>query len=382
MKRLILGIALLTACQEMEKLPPMEGPVPAPKQPPQVFQLTAPEATTYLTRLAPMLAGRVLNDEETGRIAQEPTTAVRAIVDAWTKAPYFKRAARDLISQKLLVSGESGGIDFDLPGNLAEYIVANNLPYAALLTADYCVDGTGNKRACDTGAPFAAGVLGTRAYLASRAGRFNLTRSSTMMLAFACSRYPMDVEMQPRVEREQLINMFQAESLAEQTEQRATSGFGNGEQCYTCHGQFAAHAQVFVRFDETGAYQANASGLQDTGSGAELGRSVDGLYASHFHDAGQAASERSQMMGTDVANLADAAKVLAQSSQFLACGARNLVEYVLAVDGSTRVDENTLYAIADAARAVAAEPTLATIAVETFSSSRIVRSIVPKEATP
>ncbi|HSI04806.1 MAG TPA: hypothetical protein VLC93_10030, partial [Myxococcota bacterium] len=106
------------------------------------------------------------------------------------------------------------------------------------------------------------------------------------------------------------------------------------------------------------------------------------LYASHFHDAGQAASERSQMMGTDVANLADAAKVLAQSSQFLACGARNLVEYVLAVDGSTRVDENTLYAIADAARAVAAEPTLATIAVETFSSSRIVRSIVPKEATP
>ena len=381
MKRLVVGIALLTACQELEKLPPVEQ-TPVVQAPPQVFELTAAEATTYLMRLAPMLAGRVLNDEERARIAQAPTASVRAIVDAWTKAPYFKLAARNLISQKLLVSGEAGGIDFDLPGNLAEYIVANNLPYSTIVTADFCVDGSGAKRACDTGAPFAAGVLGTRAYLASRAGRFNLTRSSTMMLAFACSRYPMDADLQPRVDRAQLINMFQAESLAEQTDQRATSGFGNGEQCYTCHGQFAAHAQVFVRFDESGVYEPDATGMQDTTPGAELGRSLDGLYASHFRDGSQAASERSQMMGTPVANLAEAAKVLAQSPEFVACGARNLLEYVLAVDASTRVDEATLHAVKDAARLVAADPTLATIAVETFSNSRIVRSVVPKEATP
>ncbi len=380
MKRFIVGLTLLTACQEMEKLPPLEQ-TPGVQAPPQVFELTASEATAYLTRLAPMLAGRVLNDSELTRIAQEPTASVRAIVDAWTKAPYFKLAARNLIAQKLFVSGEAGGIDFDLPGNLAEYIVANNLPYSTIVTANYCVDDAGAKRTCDTGAPFSAGVLGTRAYLASRAGRFNLTRSSTMMLAFACSRYPMAVELQPRVERAQLINMFQAESLAEQTDERATSGFGNGEQCYTCHGQFAAHAQVFVRFDESGVYETDATGLQDTGTGSELGRSVDGLYASHFRDPVQAKSESSQMMGTQVANLAEAAKVLAQSPEFVACGARNLLEYVLAIDGNTRVDESTLHAVRDAARAVAADPTLATIAVETFSHSRIVRSVVLKEAT-
>ncbi len=381
MKRLVFGIAILTACQEMEKLPPMEQPTQA-QRPAEVFVLTAPQATTYLARLAPMLAGRVLNDEELGRIAQDPTAAVRTIVGAWTRAPYFKHAARDLIAQKLLVSGESGGIDFDLPGNLAEYIVANDLPYATILTADYCVDGSGSKRACDTGAPFAAGVLGTRAYLASRAGRFNLTRSSTMMLAFACSRYPMDTAMQPRVERTQLISMFQAETLDDQADDRARSGFGNGEQCYTCHGQFAAHAQVFVRFDETGLWQANATGQQDTGPEAELGRAADGLYTSHFVDPTRAASEQSQMMGVEVSNLAAAAKVLASSPQFVSCGARNLVEYVLAVDGNTRVDEDALHAITEAARAVATDPTLATIAVETFSNSRIVRSVVPKESAP
>ena len=284
MKRLILTITLLSACQEMEKLPPVEQAPTGPRQPAEVFVLTAPQATTYLARLAPMLAGRVLNDEELARIAQDPTTSVRAVVDAWTKDSYFQHAARDMISQKLLVSGERDGIDFDLPGNLAAYIAANNLPYSTILTADYCVDAFGNKGACDTGAPFAAGVLGTRAYLASRAGRFNLTRASTMMLAFACSRYPMDTEMQPRVEREQLIKMFQVESLADQTDDRARSGFGNGEQCYTCHGQFAVHAQVFVRFDESGLWQAAATGQQDTGPDAELGRSLNGLMASHLVD--------------------------------------------------------------------------------------------------
>lgn len=379
MKRLALCAMLLTACQ-VEKLPPMEEQL-VPEKEVEVFALSAPEATTYLSRIAPMLAGRVLNDTELASIGQNPTAAVRTTVDAWTRAPYFKQAARDMIARKLYVSGERDGIDFDLPGNLAEYIVANNLPYATIITADYCVDGSGMKRECDTGAPFAAGVLGTRAYLASRAGRFNLTRASTMMLAFAGSRYPMDVTMEPRVEKTQLIKMFQAETTAEQTDERVVGGFGNGEQCYTCHGQFAPHAQVFVRFDQDGHYREDATGVQGTGPTAELGRSeLEGLYASHYQDAAQSKSERSQMMGQPVANLAEAAKILAQSPKFVATSARNMLEYVLAVDGNTKVDEKVLNSIADAALAVNAQPTLSTITLETFASSHVVRAIVPKEA--
>ena len=53
MKRLILTITLLSACQEMEKLPPVEQAPTGPRQPAEVFVLTAPQATTYLARLAP-----------------------------------------------------------------------------------------------------------------------------------------------------------------------------------------------------------------------------------------------------------------------------------------------------------------------------------------
>jgi hypothetical protein len=382
MKYLALSTVLLAACQQMEKLPPLEPEQVKAKGPAEVFALSAPEATTYLTRLAPMLAGRVLNDAELTRIVQEPTTSVRDIVGAWSRAPYFQKVARDMISTKLLVSGERDGIDFDLPGNLAAYLVAHDLPYAGILTADFCVDAGGNKTSCDTGAPFAAGVLATRAYLSSRASRFNLTRSSTMMLAFACSRYPMADDFQPRVDRDLLIKMFQAQSLADQTEDRARSGFGNGEQCYTCHGQFAAHAQVFVRFDEDGHYHAEATGKQDTAPNAELGRSTNGLFASHFSDPTQAASEHSQMLGTPVENLAGSAAVLAAAPAFVGCAARDLAEYALAVDGATPNAEEVLSAIADAARGTASAPTLATIATETFASSRIIRAIVPKEAAP
>ncbi|MBC7794502.1 MAG: hypothetical protein H7Z43_12430, partial [Clostridia bacterium] len=262
----------------------------------------------------------------------------------------------------------------------AEHIVAESLPYSTIITAPYCVDAGGNEGECDTGAPYNAGVLGTRAYLMSRAGRFNLTRASTMMLAFACSRYPMATDFEPRVDKTVLIKMFQAESLEEQTEAKATSGFGNGEQCYSCHGQFAPHAQLYVRFDETGKWRVEATGMQDTGPMAELGRAADGLYTSHFSDPLQAQNESSQMLGSQVDNLAGAAKVLAARPEFVACSARNLMEYVLAVDGATQVDDDVLLAIANAARAREPDPTFAAIVIETFTNSRVVRSIVPKEA--
>lgn len=366
----------LAACQTMES--GAGNPVEAPK--PKTFELTEAEATQYLNRLAPMLAGRVLDATERTRISEDPKRAVQTIVADWLSAPYFATAAREMIQHKLQVSGDRDGINFNLPGNLAQYIVERGLPYSTIITANYCIDDEGAEGDCDSGAPFNAGVLGTRAYLASRAGRFNLTRASTMMLAFACSHYPMDTTVQPRVAKETLVTMFRAETAEEQMEAAAAAGFGNGLECYACHGQFAAHAQVFVRFDEDGNYHEDATGLQDTAQGAELGRSKNKLFTSHFAEAAQAKSNASQMFGQSVDDLAGAAQILATSPEFVACGARNLLEYALAVDGATQVDDAYLDAIADRAQAIEKEPQLTTLALETFTDSHVIRSIVPEVA--
>ena len=105
---------------------------------------------------------------------------------------------------------------------------------------------------------------------------------------FACSDYPMDNTLQPPMPRESLIPLFQVDRATD----TSAGTFGNGFACYTCHSQFSAHAQVFVKFDDQGRYQAGATGLQDMA--AEQGRSTNGLFTSHFTGAA-AASELTSM---------------------------------------------------------------------------------------
>ena len=124
-------------------------------------------------------------------------------------------------------------IDFGLPGNLAAYLVKNDRPWSEIITASDCYDAAGKAIKCDSGAPYGAGVLTTRAILLSRSGRFNLTRASTITRTFACKTYPIDPEeLQPRVDKTWLIDMFQANNPEEQTVEEARNGFGNGFGCY------------------------------------------------------------------------------------------------------------------------------------------------------
>lgn len=328
-------------------------------------------ARRYLGRLAAILAGRVLAPAELGAIAANGGDAVGPLLAAWVREEGFAGAARLLIQRQLSVSGARDGVDFELPGNLAAYLARRDLAWAMLLTADFCVGTDDRPRACDSGAPYASGVLATRAYLASRASRFNLTRASTMLGAFACVGYPMDLALQPRVERASLLSMFQAESPEEQTDPRAAGGFGNGTGCYTCHGQFAAHAQLFVKFDALGRFRPTATGLQD--SAGELGRSTDGLYVSHFAEPSSAASERSQMFGRPVQNLAEAAAALAASERFVPCAARNLVSFALGAPGVLAVDGDVLGRIAAAA---GQEPSLGRIAVAAFADRDVIDAVL------
>lgn len=361
---------------------PTASPSPTPSAPVgfQVAELSPAEAETYLGLLVQPLVGRVLSAAEREQIVARGGAAVATIVTAWATEPGFAEAARRLVQQKLSVSGTKDGIDFELPGHLAAYVVRHDLPWSTLITADHCVSAAGERIACDTGAPYTAGVLTTRAFLTSRASRFNLTRSSALMRAFACRKYPLEDTLQPRLDRLSLIPMFQAQTAEEQTDPRAQSGFGNGFGCYTCHGQFSAHAQLFVKFDEQGRWHADADGQQDPAG--ELGRSRDGLMTSHLVDPTAAREERSQMFGRPVENLAEAARALVTSPVFVECAARNLLELALGLDPASDIDARLLTDIALGARRVTAEPTLGRLLIQTFTHPRVVEATLKSLGGP
>ncbi len=393
------ALALLTlslaACHGSVGTPEVTGPVatpspspaaptgpsgpavtPTPTAPPaptyDVAALSPEDAEAYLALIVQPLVGRVLASTERAQLAARGGAAIAPIVTGWARDPGLAEGARRMVQQKLSVSGTRDGVDFELPGHLAAYVVARDLPWSTLITADHCVSADGGRIPCDTGAPYTAGVLTTRAFMTSRASRFNLTRSSALMRAFACRKYPIEHTLQPPLAKESLIPMFRALSAEEQTDPRAQSGFGNGSGCYACHGQFSAHAQLFVKFDSHGLWHADADGLQDPVG--ELGRSTGELMASHLVDPLEAREERSQVFGVQVANLAEAARAIAASPVFAECGARNLMELALGLDPASEIDARLLVDIAANARRVTADPTLGRLMIETFTHPRVVEA--------
>jgi hypothetical protein len=357
-------------------LPPSTAPFPASTI--DWATITGPQTEEYLRKLSLILVGRVLNPAERQQIAGQAGNAIPPLIAAWVADPAFVEAGRRFIEDMLSVSGRLDTVDFGLPGNLAAHLVKNNRPWSEIITARDCYDATGKPIKCDSGAPYGAGVLTTRAILLSRSGRFNLTRASTLTRTFACKTYPVPDDLQPRVDKTWLLPMFQANNPEEQVVEEARNGFGNGFGCYTCHGQFSFHAQLFVRFDGSGIYRAHATGLQDQRPEAELGRSaMPGLMASHFTDPERAKLEGVQMFGTPVANLAEATKVVASMPLFSECAAAKYLDHTLGVlAGHLKYDWRMFVEIGERARMKNADPTLANIVEALFTHPVVVRSLI------
>lgn len=343
----------------------------------------ADQVRFYLSRIAPHLVGRSLDYDENALIDTYGDEALAAILDGWTEEPGFGEAIRFMVANQLSASGNKDGVDFELPGNLANEIATEELPWSTLLTADYCVDHAGRHIECDTGSPYDAGVLATRAYLIPNKGRFNLSRAKRMLETFACRVYPMEPEIQIPLAKEVLIPLFQASNPEEQTVEGAEGGFGNGAACYGCHSQFGAHAQLFVRFDENGLWQAAATGLQDTESGAELGRSTAGLYTSHMNDPVAAASETSQMFGQPVENLRHAAEVISESPLFQSCTVKNLIGRVFNLPSgvSPAIEQELVDEIAMRVTADASDPSIRAYVMETFTEPRVIDAVIAEMET-
>ena len=343
--------------------------------------LTVPQVQDYLTRIVPSVAARVLSTEERQLVQQQAGLAIPQIVEGWTKDPGFARSARLFLEETLGVSGVSTEVNFNLPGNLAAHLTTNELPWSEILTADYCVDDAGDNVECDTGAPYAAGVLTTRAFMIARQSRFNLTRASTLMKNFACQGYPMSHDLQPLVEKSVLIPMFQAQTPEEQTEEEAANGFGNGFGCYTCHGQFSSHAQLFVKYDRSGMYHEDADGIQNPDE--ELGVANDGLMASHFSDPDKASSETAQVFGQNADTLAQAAAIIADDPLFVSCTAERFMDYVLGLPrGSVPYDRQLVNNVRARSVVTNEKPTLSSIVAALLTEPAVIQSILMSGSEP
>ncbi|MFT5357066.1 MAG: hypothetical protein ACI9KE_004296 [Polyangiales bacterium] len=337
----------------------------------RLHEVTPDEAEDYAQRIVPVLLRRSLRETELERLAVGGM-ALPELLAEWSEEDGVQDAARDMISTLLAASGIRDGTDLNLPGNLAAQLVRDDAPWTDLITADYCVDGAGERSECDTGAPYVAGILTTRAFMAGNESRYNLRRARTLVRRFVCVDYPIDSELQPRIDRELLIPMFQATSAADQTEDAAPAGFGNGLACYACHGQFSAHAQLFVRYDEEGHYREDATGLQLPDG--ELGVSeVEGLFTSHFQDPARASSEQTQVLGQEVFSLVEAAEVVAESPRYVPCAIRHFLAYGfdLAESEVTAIDDAS---VAEITRDAGESPSLPALMRAAFAHPDVIRA--------
>jgi hypothetical protein len=345
------------------------------------FKPSAEQALNYMRYIGPSLLGRVLTDEEEARINQDAGDAVKPLIEAWVTEPNFAEAIRSMLEIRLGTSGTRGTTDYNLAGNIVRHVVMNKLPWSQVVTSSSCYDANDAPIACDTGAPYTAGVLTTRGFLAGNEGRFNLGRARAMLTTFMCRDYPQEETLQPYIDKPRLKLMFRASNAEEQQVAEVAGGFGNGLACFSCHGQFSNHAQPFVKFDKGGAWLSDATGLQSmTG---QLGESDNGTMASHFENATEAASEKAQWFGVEIANLAEGAAAMAKNPKFRECAVQQLLELGVGLDTAFEtgikallVKPEFLETVAKSVSDKSPDPTIQELAAVTYSDPQVIAATI------
>jgi hypothetical protein len=363
-------------------MPNERGMMPV-EQPPAAEKLkpTPEQVLMYMQYIGPALLGRTLSQAESQELGKDGDSAMKPMFESWFSETGFAEAVRGMMELKLAASGKRGDVDFGLAGYLVRHIVQNRQPWSTVLTSQTCYDAGDAPIPCDTGAPYSAGVLTTRGFLAGNEGRFNLSRAHTMLKTFMCRDYPHEETLQPRVETLKLKLMFRAMSAEDQKVAEAAGGFGNGLACYSCHGQFSLHAQPFVKFDKTGLYLADATGLQNPSG--QLGEGTNGTAASHWDAPELAKLEASQWFGTEISGLAEGAAVIAKHDRFRECTLQNLLDLGIGINASygtgikgLKVDPAFLTEIASSVSAALPDPPIQALATALFADYRVIATTI------
>ncbi|MGE4130764.1 MAG: hypothetical protein AB7F86_03955 [Bdellovibrionales bacterium] len=334
----------------------------------------APTLVSYLSIFSTQIAHRPLKASEIAQINSQGTNAFPAIVRSWFAEPQFLESAQMFMENLIRTNGVTDTVDMNIPGYLARDIARRERPYTDFVTASTCVNAAGQNMACDSNAPFSAGVLTTKAFLVTKAGPYNISRAGKMISKFLCTTYPLGDSEEPKIAQSALIDQF-----------ATTSGkitFGNGNNCYSCHSQFGHHAQFFVRFDLNGNYQVGATGIQNPA--ATDGFSTNGLMTSHYRDPARAADQSSQILGKPAANLGEAGRLLAQSSRFLPCAVKNLMFHYMRLPQDTldSIKPDLYIQIANQAKAVNPDPSLSHLLSAIILNQNVLDSFKKSGALP
>jgi hypothetical protein len=151
--------------------------------------------------------------------------------------------------------------------------------------------------------------------------------------------------------------------------------------CYSCHGQFSLHAQPFVKFDKTGLYVADATGLQSTTG--QLGEGEKGTAASHWELAELAKLESSQWFGADISGLAEGAAVLAKHDRFRECTLQNLLDLAIGISAAydtgvkgLKVEPEFLSEVASSVSSHTPDPSIQDLAIVLYADSRVIATTI------
>lgn len=332
------------------------------------------QALSFMSYMSSQIVHRPLNATETSALRTNGRQAFRSIAESWFLEASFQDSAQQFVETLIMASGTLDGVDYSLPGYLGRDIARRRRPYAEIIRASTCVNKDGNSIACDTGAPYSAGLLTTRAYLASTKGAYNIARASKMIKRFLCTEYPLPEVEEPRLTTTELIPQFATTA--------GTISFGNGNNCYSCHSQFGHHTQFFVKFDLNGVYTASANGIQNPA--ATDGFSQNGLATSHLSSPARAGQESSRILGRPAANLREAAVLITQSSRFLPCAAKNLMKHYLRLSDQNldTVKADLYQRIALDARALQSEPSLSHLLTAIITNPAVFESFRNSGAQP
>ena len=338
---------------------------------------------TYLERLAGTMVSRSLLDSELKSIKEQEWDSVRETISYWTTTKEFEYSIAEYISLLTRTGGSDPDypeIDFNNPQKLTLNIHKQGGSYDEIISSNTCQSGS---VFCDSSAPSGAGLLTTRAFLKIHGGPYNIARANKLMKYFACSSYPVKyygmsetggvtLVDEPRLRESELIHPFN---------QRKMDGFGNGSDCYLCHGQFGKHTQLFVKFDYLGMHRELADGIENPKN--QSGFSRYGTFTSHLSNPLAASSSRSNFFGTDIENLNEAMKILADNEVFWQCAVKNVLGHYMRIPKKqlNLIDKRILNRLVKEHNFINKKPSFSELVIKVMSDQMIIDQIKDKRGS-
>ena|GEM_PF-6530420 len=250
---------------------------------------------------------------EISQVSTGGRDAYEKVIRSYLEAPEFLDQMRKYFQGVFEMSGNSGGINYDEPTNLALYLIKNNLDFRDILKSTHCYDNNLNEMSCSSfasaseAAQHAAGAITTKAFLQKWSASFNFRRVARTFKVFACKEYP-DMD-DPGLDVDQISDTVK------------TFNCTNCQPaCYSCHRDLNPRAALFYKFDVNGVFNLNPTAAEvtktDTGAVSTVADLLKDGVTPVYH-------------GKPLSELKDYAHYLADSRHFRNCMAQRFSGFML-----------------------------------------------------